>query len=86
MCLNVLPNVRELGFRNLGNFCLWNPELEIFVVESEIQEFGIRNTAQVFRNSTNNWNPESKFHEQRLESITWNPESTACGIQNPRLS
>ena len=26
---------------------------------------------------TNNWNPESKLHCQRLESSTWNPESTA---------
>jgi len=26
---------------------------------------------------TSDWNPESKFHSQRLESSTWNPESTA---------
>ena len=38
--------------------------------------FWIRNTAQGIRNPTNNWNPESKFHWQRLESSTWNPEST----------
>ena len=24
--LKMSPNVREYGFRNLGNFCLWNPE------------------------------------------------------------
>ena len=48
--------------------------------------FGIRNTALGIRNPTNDWNPESKFHWQRLESSTCNPESTALGIQNPRLS
>ena len=51
-----------------------------------IPGFGIRNTALGIRNPTNDWNPESKFHWQRLESSTWNPESTAQGIQNPRLS
>ena len=34
--------------------------------------------AQGFRNPTNSdWNPESKYHLQGLESNTWNPESTA---------
>ena len=66
MCLNILPYVRELEFRNPGNFLL---------VESEILGFGIRNTAQGIRNPTNDWNPESKFHWQKLESSTWNPES-----------
>jgi len=41
----------------------------------------IRNTAQGIRNPpTNDWNPESKFHRQKLaelESSTWNPESKA---------
>ena len=36
-----------------------------------------RNTAQGIRNPTKDWNPESKFHWQKLESSTWNPESTA---------
>ena len=37
---------------------------------------GIRKTAQGIRNPTNDWNPESKFHRQRLlEYKTWNPES-----------
>ena len=31
--------------------------------ESEILGFGIRNTAQGFRNPTNDWNPESKFYQ-----------------------
>ena len=44
-------------------------------VESEILGFGIRNTGQGVRNPTNDWNPESKFHWQRLESRSWNPDS-----------
>ena len=43
-------------------------------MESGILGFGIRNTA---RNPTNDWNPESKFHWQRLKSSTLDPESTA---------
>ena len=53
----MLPIIRRtLG--NLGNFCLWNPE----------PGFGIRNTAQGIRYPTNDWNPESKFYWQILES------------------
>jgi len=40
--------------------------------------FGIRYAALGFRYPTNSdWNPESKFHLQGLESSTWNPESKA---------
>ena len=50
----------------------------------EICACGIRNTAQGNRSSTNDWNPESKFQWQRLESgihgvqfsiygCTWDP-------------
>ena len=59
------PLVRKFGFRNAGNFCLGNLGI------------GIRNRGRGIRNPTNDWNPESKFHLQRLESSTWNPESTA---------
>ena len=44
-------------------------------VESAIRDifaYGIWNSSNY-----NVWNPESKFHWQRLESSTWNPESTA---------
>ena len=51
--------------------------VKILPVESGILGFGIRNTAQGVRYPTNDWNPEPKFHWQRLESSTWNPESTA---------
>ena len=37
----------------------------------------LRNTAQGIRIPTNDWNPESKFHSQRLKLSTWNPESNA---------
>ena len=40
---------------------------EILLVEWRILVFGIRNTAQGIRNPTYDWNPESKFHWQRLE-------------------
>ena len=46
----------------------------------EILAGGIRNLgkcASGIRNSSQDWNPESKFHWQRLESSTWNLESTA---------
>ena len=35
---------------------------EIFDTESGIQGFGIQNRAQVLRNPTKEWNPETKFH------------------------
>ena len=48
------PHVGESGFLNPGNFCLWNPEFGKFLLlESEILAFGIRNTAQEIRNSSN---------------------------------
>ena len=46
-------------------------------MESEILGFVFRNTAQGIRRPTNDWNPEPKFHWQRLEYNTRNPESTA---------
>ena len=53
-----------------------NPESEnILLVESGILGFGIRTTVQGIQNPTDDWNPESKFHWQRLESSIWNPES-----------
>ena len=50
---------------------------KFLLVESGILGFGIRNTAQGIRNPTNDWNPDSKFHWERLGSSSWNPESTA---------
>ena len=63
--------VRGSGFRNLGKICLWNLESrKILLVKSGILGFGIRNP-------TNDWNQESRFHWQKLESSTWNLESVA---------
>ena len=46
---------------------MWNPDFErILLVEFEILGFRIRNTAQGIRNPTKDWNPESKFHWQRI--------------------
>ena len=54
------PRVRKLwitdyGLRitECGNFLL---------MESEIPDFGIRNTAQGIKNPTSHWNLESKFY------------------------
>ena len=60
------------------NCCSWKAEcVKFLLVESGILGFGIRNTAQVIRNPTNDWSLESKFYLQRLKSSTWNPESMA---------
>ena len=67
------PHLMECGFRNNGNFCLWNTECG----KSLLSSCGIWNTAQGIRNLTNDCNPESTFHWQRSESTTWNLESTA---------
>ena len=50
---------------------------KIFLVESGILGFGIRNTAQGIRNPTNDWNLEFKLFHWELGFTTWNPESTA---------
>ena len=44
---------------------MWNPES--WVCNPQY--------AQEIRNTTNDWNPESKFYRQILKSSTWNPES-----------
>ena len=46
---------------------------KFLLMECGILGFGIRNTTQEVRNPTNDWNPESKFYWQILESSTWNP-------------
>ena len=71
------------GSRSLLALCkeIHIPESKEFLpVESGILGFEIRNSAQGIRNPTTDWNPESKFHCQRLESSTWNLES---GAWNP---
>ena len=63
--------IREVfvcGIRNPGKLCLWN-------TKSLALESGIQLTE--LRNPTSDWNPESKLHWLRIESITWNTESMA---------
>ena len=56
-------NVKESGFRNLGNFGLSNPECgKILVVEFGILGFGIQNTAQSFKILQHFENSEEGFH------------------------
>ena len=43
-------------------------------MEARILGFGIKNAAHGNRNPTNDWNPEPKFHWQRLKYNTFNPE------------
>ena len=58
----------------------WILESEKFLlVETGILGSGMRKTAEGIRNPTYDWNPESKFHWQRIRY-------PGPGIQNPRLS
>ena len=70
--LNLTECKQRIWFLESGKFLF---------VESAILGFWIQNTAQESGIALNRtWNPESKFHWQRLESSTWNPES---GAWNP---
>ena len=42
-------------------------------MKSGILGFGIRNTAQVIRNPSKDWNPESKFHWQTIRNPVLEP-------------
>ena len=53
-----IAHLMESGFRNNGNFCLWNTESG----KSLLSSCGIWNTAQGIRNLTNDCNPESTVH------------------------
>ena len=53
------------------------------LVVSGIQGFGIQNRAQVLRNPTKVWNPESTEKDWNRASGIHNPRNR---IQNPRLS
>ena len=47
--------------------------------------FGVRSTAQRIQNVTSNWNWESQFHWQRLESSTRNPESVTWNLESQTI-
>ena len=74
-------HVRKSGFRNMGNFCLWNPES--LVVESEISlTIGIQNPSSTDKY----WNPVSWIRNRESKtvqgSLTWAKISSnkLCGI------
>ena len=61
------PLLAQTGFLVL-KFCFWNIVCEILLVKSRILGSGVQNTALRIWNPTNDWNSESKFHWQILES------------------
>ena len=61
-----VQSVREIQILESGKFML---------LGFEILDLGIWNKAQGIQKTTNDWNPESKFHWQKLESSKWNLES-----------
>ena len=79
------------GFRNPGNFCLWNPEYGEFAC-------GIRNPENFTCGirTPGFWNPESHYQlESGIQKPSstdkyWNPviviRNPQRGVQNPRLS
>ena len=80
------PYVRESRLRNPGNFCLRNQESWLWRILlttetrnpcSNDKKSGIQSLESGIRNPYKDLNPESKFHWHRLESSTWNSESTA---------
>ena len=61
-------------------FFLWNQESrKIFLLESGMLGFGIRNTGQGVRSPSNDWNPESKNGIKYLNSGIHGVE---CRIQD----
>ena len=74
------PYLRKYGFRNPKNFWSWNPQAgKIWIMESGILGFGIRNTARGIQNPANDWNAEYYRIQVPLTKI-WNP---GTGIGNP---
>ena len=58
-------------------YAFWNPESgKILLEKSGILGSGIWSKVQRIRNPSNEWNPEPKFHWQRLGSSTWYPQFT----------
>ena len=55
---------------------------KISLLESGILGCGIRNSTQEIWNATSDWNPESKFDWQIVDSSTKNPESTAWNLKS----
>lgn len=69
-----LELISPYGIRDPGKFA-W---------EFGILGFGIRNIAQGIRNPSDDWNLQSKFLWQRLESSTWIRDSDCLGYHYTR--
>ena len=67
-------HVRESRLRNLGKFCLWNTKSWALDSGIQLKESGIPLTIGIQNRSSTDW--------QRLESSTWNPESTAWNLES----
>lgn len=59
---------------------------KILLVESGILGFGIWYTANGIRHPSNDCNPESKLHWQRIEHSSWKPESTEWNPKSKPVS
>ena len=68
------PEISACGIRNAGNF------------SCRIRNRGLCHLEHGFRSPdpTNNWNPESKFHWQRIRNPVPGVRNPRCGIQNPK--
>ena len=68
---NVLPYLKESGFWNQGNFCLWNPEFLGFEIGNTAQGSGIPLTTGIQNPSATDkdWNPVPAIQNRRLPWI-----------------
>ena len=73
----VLRPCKGIRIQESGKFLLVESKIrDNFAPVSGNQGFGIQNRAQVLRNATKAWNPQSTFHWKRLEFSTRNPQFT----------
>ena len=80
-------HVREFGFRNPGNVCLWNPESgQILLSEykkkkTEVLGFGMGNTGQGIRNPSYT----DKYRNPVPAILVKNLETLVCVFPSPKL-
>ena len=83
------PNVRKSGFRNPWNSCLCNVKSGKFVLWKSKSwawnpEYSSGNPESHY--PIKDWNPESKFHWQRIQNPEPGIRNPRRGVQNPRLT
>ena len=76
------PKTTKVDFKGLWKGIQISESGKILPAASGILGFGIQNAAQGIWKSTNDKYPESNFHWRRLESSTWNPESTGWSLES----